>query len=86
MHYNRVRKEGRQGAKCSCSGNSHSKAKESGQKVLSTKQFSTSSNYPMEIRWSNKKEDGGRVRILVTPSSLRRNTISTSLLVRLLST
>ena len=32
MHYSRVRKEGRQGAKCSCSGSSHSKAKESGKK------------------------------------------------------
>ena len=63
MHYNRVRKEGRQGAKCSCSGNSHSKAKDAGEKVVSTKQFSTSSNCPMEIRWSMKKKDGGRVRI-----------------------
>lgn len=63
MHYNRVRKEGRQGAKCSCSGNSHSKAKESGEKVVSTKQFSKSTDCLMAIRWSKKKRDGDRVCI-----------------------
>ena len=49
--------------KCSMSANSNSKAKEAGEKTLSTKEFSQSCNCPVEIRWSMGRKLGGKVKI-----------------------
>ena len=62
-HYCRVRKQGRQGAKCSCSANTHSRAKDTGMKSVDIQEFSMSTDCKMEVRWSQKKTDNGRVSI-----------------------
>ena len=49
-HFNRVRREGRQGAKCSCSSNSHLKKKESGEKQVAIEEFSLASGCNMQGR------------------------------------
>ena len=63
-HYCRVRKQGRQGCKCSCSANTHSRAKDTGMKSVDIQEFSMSTDCKMEVRWSQKKKHNGKVFII----------------------
>jgi hypothetical protein len=58
-----VRNEGRRSIKCSRASNSNSRKKDAKEKTVSTKEFAVASDCPVEVRFTLRKIDNGRVKI-----------------------
>lgn len=62
-NYFTVRKEGTRSLKCSRAPNTNSRKKEAKEKTVTTKEFAVASDCPVEVRFTLRRKDNGRVKI-----------------------